>query len=331
MIYRYNTKNNILKQNSLFQIPFKSANGYTVKIDNKILAEKLDYIIDGSRLWIERDIAGAVFSISDNVEDETETLLAKIGQLETNLNTIKSSVESNRTAAAYLVEALDTLNNLQSEKDDTYEEMFRVLNSNIDSSKQALETLKDSVDEDISALMDTIADVEHNFNSRIEQVLNTATGSYSALQREIAGIYDKLISNDTISALNSKYERLESIVSDLKKDRANIPVSADEEELASLSEKLSSLKQSLAMETAQRRRADMEIKLLLERCLIDMDRLEDIIVGNFGDQEIVIGILDKIKEEFNLSLDRLARITTANMTRAFKLKQVVSDIKGGAV
>lgn len=326
MIYRYNTKNNILKQNSLFQIPFKSANGYTVKIDNKILAEKLDYIIDGSRLWIERDIAGAVFSISDNVEDETETLLAKIGQLETNLNTIKSSVESNRTAAAYLVEALDTLNNLQSD-----EEMFRVLNSNIDSSKQALETLKDSVDEDISALMDTIADVEHNFNSRIEQVLNTATGSYSALQREIAGIYDKLISNDTISALNSKYERLESIVSDLKKDIANIPVSADEEELASLSEKLSSLKQSLAMETAQRRRADMEIKLLLERCLIDMDRLEDIIVGNFGDQEIVIGILDKIKEEFNLSLDRLARITTANMTRAFKLKQVVSDIKGGAV
>lgn len=331
MIYRYNTKNNILKQNSLFQIPFKSANGYTVKIDNKILAEKLDYIIDGSRLWIERDIAGAVFSISDNVEDETETLLAKIGQLETNLNTIKSSVESNRTAAAYLVEPLDTLNNLQSEKDDTYEEMFRVLNSNIDSSKQALETLKDSVDEDISALMDTIADVEYNFNSRIEQVLNTATGSYSALQREIAGIYDKLISNDTISALNSKYERLESIVSDLKKDIANIPVSADEEELASLSEKLSSLKQSLAMETAQRRRADMEIKLLLERCLIDMDRLEDIIVGNFGDQEIVIGILDKIKEEFNLSLDRLARITTANMTRAFKLKQVVSDIKGGAV
>lgn len=331
MIYRYDTENNILKQNSLFQIPFKSANGYTVKIDNKILAEKLDYIIDGSRLWIERDIAGAVFSISDNVEDETETLLAKIGQLETNLNTIKSSVESNRTAAAYLVEALDTLNNLQSEKDDTYEEMFRVLNSNIDSSKQALETLKDSVDEDISALMDTIADVEHNFNSRIEQVLNTATGSYSALQREIAGIYDKLISNDTISALNSKYERLESIVSDLKKDIANIPVSADEEELASLSEKLSSLKQSLAMEVTQRRRADMEIKLLLERCIIDMDRLEDIIIGNLGDQDIVIGILDKIKEEFNLSLDRLARIATANMTRAFKLKQELKNIKGGAV
>ena len=38
-----------------------------------------------------------------------------------------------------------------------------------------------------------------------------------------------------------------------------------------------------------------------------------------------------LQEEFNLSLDRLARITTANMTRAFKLKQVVSDIKGGAV
>lgn len=330
MIYRYETENNILKQGSLFQIPFKSANGYLVKMDNKALVEKLDYIIDGSRLWIERDIAGTVFSISDNVEDETETLLAKIGQLETNLNTIKSSVESNRTAAAYLVEALDTLNNLQSEKDDTYEEMFRVLNSNIDSSKQALETLKDSVDEDISALMDTIADVEHNFNSRIEQVLNTATGSYSALQREIAGVYDKLISNDTISALISKYERLESVTAELKRQADNIPVSADKEEFVSLSEKLSSLKQSLAMETAQRRRADMEIKLLLERTITDMDRLEDIVIGNLGDQDIVIGILDKIKEEFNLSLDRLARITTANMTRAFKLKQELKNIKGGA-
>lgn len=330
MIYRYNTKNNILKQNSLFQIPFKSANGYTVKIDNKILAEKLDYIIDGSRLLIERDIAGAVFSISDNVEDEIETLLTRIGQLETNLNTLKSSVEDNKKQLASLLEALDILNNLQSEKDNTYEEMFRVLTTNIDSSSQALETLRDSVDEDISALMDMAADVEHNLNSRIEQVLNTTTGNYSALQKEIAGVYDKLISNDTISALISKYERLESVTAELKRQADNIPVSADKEEFVSLSEKLSSLKQSLAMETAQRRRADMEIKLLLERTITDMDRLEDIIIGNLGDQDIVIGILDKIKEEFNLSLDRLARITTANMTRAFKLKQELKNIKGGA-
>ncbi len=330
MIYRYETENNILKQGSLFQIPFKSANGYLVKMDNKALVEKLDYIIDGSRLWIERDIAGTVFSISDNVEDETETLLAKIGQLETNINTLKSSVEDNKKQLASLLEALDILNNLQSEKDNTYEEMFRVLTTNIDSSSQALETLRDSVDEDISALMDMAADVEHNLNSRIEQVLNTTTGNYSALQKEIAGVYDKLISNDTISALISKYERLESVTAELKRQADNIPVSADKEEFVSLSEKLSSLKQSLAMETAQRRRADMEIKLLLERTITDMDRLEDIVIGNLGDQDIVIGILDKIKEEFNLSLDRLARITTANMTRAFKLKQELKNIKGGA-
>lgn len=330
MIYRYETENNILKQGSLFQIPFKSANGYSVRMDNKALVEKLDYIIDGSRLWIERNIAGKVFSIADNVEDETETLLARIGQLETNLNALKSSVEDNKKQLASLLEALDILNNLQSEKDNTYEEMFRVLTTNIDSSSKALKTLKDFVDEDISALMETAADMEHNLNSRIEQVLNTATGNYSALQKEIAGVYDKLISNDTISALNSKYERLESVTAELKRQADNIPVSADKEEFASLSEKLSSLKQSLAMETVQRRRADMEIKLLLERTITDMDRLEDIIIGNLGDQDIVIGILDKIKEEFNLSLDRLARITTANMTRAFKLKQELKNIKGGA-
>ena len=330
MIYRYNTKNNILKQNSLFQIPFKSANGYTVKIDNKILAEKLDYIIDGSRLWIERDIAGAVFSISDNVEDETETLLEKISELEIRLNNQQGKSASLEKTLTEISNALKELSLLQEKKDEAYIELFGVLNTNIDNNRQTLETLKNSVNTELETYTNMLADVEHNFNSRIEQVLNTATGRYSALQKEIAGIYDKLISNDTISALNSKYERLESIVSDLKKDIANIPVSADEEELASLSEKLSSLKQSLAMETAQRRRADMEIKLLLERCLYDMDRLEDIIVGNFGNQEIVIGILDEIKEEFNSSLDRLARITTANMTRAFKLKQELKNIKGGA-
>lgn len=331
MIYRYNTKNNILKQNSLFQIPFKSANGYTVKIDNKILAEKLDYIIDGSRLLIERDIAGAVFSISDNVEDEIETLLEKISELEIRLNNQQGKSASLEKTLTEISNALKELSLLQEKKDEAYIELFGVLNTNIDNNRQTLETLKNSVNTELETYINILADVEQKLNSRIEQVLNTATGNYSALQKETAGVYDKLISNDTISALNSKYERLESIVSDLKKNIANIPVSADEEELASLSEKLSSLKQSLAMETAQRRRADMEIKLLLERCFIDMNRLEDIIIGNLGDQDIVIGILDKIKEEFNLSLDRLARITTANMTRAFKLKQVVSDIKGGAV
>ncbi len=325
MIYRYNTKNNILKQNSLFQIPFKSANGYTVKIDNKILAEKLDYIIDGSRLLIERDIAGAVFSISDNVEDETETLLAKIGQLETNLNTIKSSVESNRTAAAYLVEALDTLNNLQSEKDDTYEEMFRVLNSNIDSSKQALETLKDSVDEDISALMDTIADVEHNFNSRIEQVLNTATGRYSALQKEIDTVNDKILNNKEIVLLKAEYALLSTKLDDLEERFDNPPESIERTELNDIMGLFSSLKQSLAMETAQRRRADMEIKLLLTGLIDDMDRLEDIIISNWEDKDLITGILDDFKKELIERMDNLSRVSMANMTRSFKIKQWIKE------
>ena len=162
-------------------------------------------------------------------------------------------------------------------------------------------------------------------------MLNTATSNHSALQQEIAGIYDRLISSDTISALNSKYEQLSRDILELKNQIINIPAGIDEEFITMFAEKLSSLKQSLAMEVAQRRRADMEIKLLLERVIEDMARLEDIIIGNLGNDEIVTGILDKIKEEFNTSLDRLARITTANMTRAFKLKQVVSDIKGGSI
>lgn len=331
MIYRYETENGILKHWSLFQIPFKSANGYSVRMDNKALVEKLDYVIDGSRLWIVRDIAGNEFSISDSVEDETETLLARIGQIETNLNTLKSSVEDNKKQLVSLLGALNTLNNLQSEKDNTYEEMFRVLKTNIDSSNHALETLRDSVNEDISVLMDTAADVEHNLNSRIEQVLNTATGNYSALQKEIAGVHDKLISNDTISALISKYERLESVTAELKRQTDNIPVSADKEEIASLSEKLSSLKQSLAMETVQRRRADMEIKLLLERCIDSMDRIEDIVISNWEDEDLVTGILSDMKKELIDRLDSLSRVTMASMMREFKAKRWIEKQKGGVL
>lgn len=331
MIYRYETKDGILKQGSLFQIPFKSANGYSVRMDNKVLVEKLDYVIDGSRLWIERDIAGNEFSISDSVEDETETLLARIGQVETNLNTLKSSVEDNKKQLVSLLGALNTLNNLQSEKDNTYEEMFRVLKTNIDSSNHALETLRDSMNEDISVLMDTAADVEHNLNSRIEQVLNTATGNYSALQKEIAGVHDKLISNDTISALNSKYERLESVTAELKRQTDNIPVSADKEEIASLSEKMSSLKQSLAMEIVQRRRADMEIKLLLERCIDSMDRIEDIVISNWEDKDLVTGILSDMKKELIDRLDSLSRVTMASMMREFKVKRWIEKQKGGVL
>ena len=127
MIYKYNTENNILQAGSLFQIPFKSANGYTVKIDTTILVAGLDYTIDGSRLWIERDIAGSVFSISDNVEDETETLLNKIGQVETALSTLKASVDSNKMQLAFLLESLERLQQLQTEKDETYIELFETL------------------------------------------------------------------------------------------------------------------------------------------------------------------------------------------------------------
>lgn len=331
MIYRYETEDGILKQGSLFQIPFKSANGYSVRMDNKALVEKLDYVIDGSRLWIERDIAGNEFSISDSVEDETETLLARIGQVETNLNTLKSSVEDNKKQLVSLLGALNTLNNLQSEKDNTYEEMFRVLKTNIDSSNHALETLRDSMNEDISVLMDTVADVEHNLNSRIEQVLNTATGNYSALQKEIAGVHDKLISNNTISALISKYERLESVTAELKRQTDNIPVSADKEEIASLSEKMSSLKQSLAMEIVQRRRADMEIKLLLERCIDSMDRIEDIVISNWEDEDLVTGILSDMKKELIDRLDSLSRVTMASMMREFKVKRWIEKQKGGVL
>lgn len=331
MIYKYTVENGILEQRSLFQIPFKSANGYTVRIDDKILVNGLDYTIDGSRLWIERDIAGAVFSISDSVEDETNTLLTKISELELNINLLIEKVYSLEKASSQQSKEITLMQETILEKDIEYSATFNKVYKQIEQNSSSIDTIQDTVAEDISTVMDVIGDTETSLNKKIEEVLNTATSNYSTLHKEITALNGKIPNNDNIVSLNSKYEQLSRDISELKDQITNISTGIDEEFITMFTEKLSSLKQSLAMETAQRRRADMEIKLLLERVIEDMARLEDIIIGNLGDDEIVTGILTKLKEEFNTSLDRLARITTANMTRAFKLKQVVSDIKGGDI
>lgn len=331
MIYKYTVENGILEQRSLFQIPFKSANGYTVHIDDKILVNGLDYTIDGSRLWIERDIAGKVFSISDSVEDETSALLAKIEELEENINLLIENVYSLEKAGSQQSKEITLMQETISEKDTEYSAAFDKAYKQIEQNSSDIDTVRDSVAEDISTVMEVIGDTENSLTKKIEEVLNTATSNYSTLHKEITALNGKISNNDNIISLNSKYEQLSRDILELKNQITNIPAGIDDEFITMFTEKLSSLKQSLAMETAQRRRADMEIKLLLERVIEDIGRLEDIIIGNLGDDEIVTGILDKIKEEFNISLDRLARITAANMTRAFKLKQVVSDIKGGSI
>ena len=331
MIYKYTVENGILEQRSLFQIPFKSANGYTVRIDDKILVNGLDYSIDGSRLWIERDIAGAVFSISDNVEDETNTLLTKISELELNINQLVEKMNSLEQTSSQQSKEITLMQGTISEKDIEYSAAFDKVYKQIEQNSSNINAVQDTVAEDISTVMDVISDTETSLTKKIEEVLNSATSDYEKVNKSLTVINENMASKKDITGLQKAVEALFLDISNAHMRINQLPESIEKAELLAVTEKLSSLKQSLAMEVAQRRRADTEIKLLLERVIEDMAKLEDIIIGNLGDDEIVTGILDKIKEEFNTSLDRLARITTANMTRAFKLKQVVSDIKGGDV
>lgn len=358
MIYKYNTENNILKAGSLFQIPFKSANGYTVKIDDKVLVKGLDYTLDGSRLWIERDIAGSVFSISDNVEDETEVLLNKIGQVETALSTLKASVDSNKIQLTSLLESLERLQQLQTEKDNTYADLFETLQSEIDTNTTSIDSLSNNTNKELETCIELVTDVEGQLTDKITAVLNTSTSNHSSLQKEMAGIYDRLINNDAISALNSKYEELNGIISELKTETDNIPLDISSEDFNSLSEKLSSLKQSLAMETVQRIRAYKEIKLLLEQLFTDVETninnnnvfqerilqildyykkdydskisaldkrvtlLEDIIVAG-DDADKAELMFNEYKKEITARLSDMSRITTANITRLEKLRHKV--------
>ena len=331
MIYKYTVENGILEQRSLFQIPFKSANGYTVRIDDKILVNGLDYSIDGSRLWIERDIAGAVFSISDSVEDEANTLLAKISELELNINLLTEKMSSLEKANSQQSKEITLMQGTILEKDIEYSAAFNKVYKQIEQNSSNIDTIQNTVAEDISTVMEVIGDTETSLTKKIEEVLNTATSDYDKVNKSLTVINENMATKKDITGLQKAAEALFLDINNAHMRISQLPESIEKAELLAVTEKLSSLKQSLAMEVAQRRRADMEIKLLLERVIEDMARLEDIIIGNLGNDEIVTGILTKLKEEFNTSLDRLARITTANMTRAFKLKQVVSDIKGGSL
>ena len=302
MIYKYTVENGILEQRSLFQIPFKSANGYTVRIDDKILVNGLDYSIDGSRLWIERDIAGSVFSISDNVEDETEVLLNKIGQVETALSTLKAGVDNNKTQLASLLESLEELEQLQTEKDDTYTELFEALKTEIDGNTSSIETLSDNTSKELETYIDLVSDVEKELREYIQAVLNTATSNHSAIRKEIAVINDRLVNNEIISALNQKYEELSSVITELKKQISNIPVGVDTAQLESIEQDIASLRSSIGMETAQRRLIDKEIKLLLEQLFNDVTSN---IEANAVFQERVLQILDYYKKDYDSKITAL--------------------------
>ena len=302
MIYKYTVENGILKQGSLFQIPFKSENGYTVRIDDNTLVNGLDYTIDGSRLWIERDIAGAVFSISDNVEDETEVLLNKIGQVETALSTLKAGVDNNKTQLASLLGSLEELEQLQTEKDDTYTELFEALKTEIDGNTSSIETLSDNTSKELETYIDLVSDVEKELREHIQAVLNTATSNHSAIKKEIAVINDRLVNNEIISALNQKYEELSSVITELKKQISNIPVGVDTAQLESIEQDIASLRSSIGMETAQRRLIDKEIKLLLEQLFNDVTSN---IEANAVFQERVLQILDYYKKDYDSKITAL--------------------------
>ena len=355
MIYKYSIENGILEQRSLFQLPFKSVNGYNVKVDNKPLVDKLDYTIEGSRLWTERDIAGKVFSISDGVEDEIETLLEKIEQIELEVGSLKTDANNNNSLLTELGSRLDELQELQSDKDGTYTELFTALKSETDNNKQALNSLKGTVDNEIDTLTELLTETETLLNKKIEDLEGRQDLAHNSLRDKVAELYEDMAENEDVKELQSKYTALQKDIESVKQALKEQPESIDKSVIEELSEKISLLRQSLAMETAQRIRADKEIKLLLDRIttqwedvgnnliifqekiaqmleyfkkeydkqIADLDKrvslLEDIIILNddTGKAEL---LFSEYKKEVTSRLSDLSRIMTANTTRLEKLR-----------
>ena len=355
MIYKYSIENGILEQRSLFQLPFKSVNGYNVKVDNKPLVDKLDYTIEGSRLWIERDITGKVFSISDGVEDEIETLLEKIEQIELEVGSLKTDANNNNSSLTELGSRLDELQELQSEKDGTYTELFTALKSETDNNKQSLTSLEGTVDNEIDTLTELLTETETLLNKKIEDLEGRQDLAHNSLRDKVAELYEDMAENEDVKELQSKYTALQKDIESVKQALKEQPESIDKSVIEKLSEKISLLRQSLAMETAQRIRADKEIKLLLDRIttqwedvgnnliifqekiaqmleyfkkeydkqIADLDKrvslLEDIIILNddTGKAEL---LFSEYKKEVTSRLSDLSRIMTANTTRLEKLR-----------
>ena len=298
---------------------------YRVSLDYKTLIEGLDYSISGSRLWIEKNLYGSYLVIEDgSTQDSSAPLLERIAVLEERLNTLEPALagfddfkvmaELAYNECTAFQENIENLNNASV----NMEAVIKNMETDVGLLNTKYSTLSSTIKEQDKNTKEIIYSMSEVFSKRY----NNLSDSISHQDERIENLfveYDKVI-NALAGVLKEVVMLKESVPGSVVDDKA---LKEYTEEVRKLNNKVLLLNTSIGVETAQRRRIDTEIKILLARLIADVEKIEAIIIGNYDDETAVYEFLEKIKTELNLKIKKLARINLASMTREFKLKQAI--------
>lgn len=322
---KYRLKNGELLKGSLILLTEKY-DSYRIRLDYETLVEGLDYSIDGSRLWVEKNLYGSYLIIEDgSAQDNVAPLLERIAALEEKINTLEPNVSG--------LEDFKVMAELAYNECTTFQENIESLNNtsaNMETVIKNMETDVGLLNTKYNTLSSTIKEQEKNTKEIIYSMSEVFSKRYNDLSANISH------QDERIGGLFVEYNKVTNALAGLLKEvvilKESVPGSVIDdktlkeytEEVRKLNNKVLLLNTSIGVETAQRRRIDTEIKILLARLIADVEKIEAIIIGNYDDETAVYEFLEKIKTELNLKIKKLARINLASMTREFKLKQAIS-------
>lgn len=326
VVIKYRLENGELLKGSLILLTEKY-DSYRVSLDYETLVEGLDYSIDGSRLWVEKNLYGSYLIIEDGSStDNVAPLLERIAALEEKINTLEPNVSG--------LDDFKVMAELAYNECTTFQESLDVLSqtstkATADIQNNEAELLR--LSSECNALSAAIKEQEKNTKEIIYSMSEVFSKRYNDLSDNISH-QDQRIEN-----LFVEYDKVINALAGVLKEvvilKENVPGSVIDdkalkeytEEVRKLNNKVLLLNTSIGVETAQRRRIDTEIKILLARLIADVEKIEAIIIGNYDDETAVYEFLEKIKTELNLKIKKLARINLASMTREFKLKQAIAN------
>lgn len=321
---KYKLENGELLKGSLILLTEKY-DSYRVSLDYETLVEGLDYSIDGSRLWVEKNLYGSYLVIEDgSAQDNVAPLLERIAALEEKINTLEPNVSG--------LDDFKVMAELAYNECTTFQEALETLDeasANIRASIKTNGTDIGLLNAKYNTLSSTIKEQDKNTKEIIYSMSEVFSKRYNDLSDNISH------QNERIENLFTEYDKVINALAGVLKEvvmlKENVHGSVIDdkalkeytEEVRKLNNKVLLLNTSIGVETAQRRRIDTEIKILLARLIADVEKIEAIIIGNYDDETAVYEFLEKIKTELNLKIKKLARINLASMTREFKLKQAI--------
>lgn len=299
---------------------------YRVSLDYKTLIEGLDYSIDGSRLWIEKNLYGSYLVIEDgNTQDNTAPLLERIATLEEKLNALEPVLTG--------FDDFKVMAELAYNECTTFQGRLDVLSQT--SAKQTADIQNNEAELlRLSSECNALSAIVKEQEKRTKEIIYSTSEAFSKRYNDLSDSISH--QNERIENLFVEYDKVINALAGVLKEvvelKENVPGSVIDdkalkeytEEVRQLNNKVLLLNTSIGVETAQRRRIDTEIKILLARLIADVEKIEAIIIGNYDDETAIFEFLEKTKEELNLKIKKLARVNLASITREFKLKQAIS-------